>query len=78
VSGAQLWAENYDRPADTDIFQLQDDISKRIVATVADANGVMLRSMAATLRQRPIEEHTVGGRRAGAPLSRVPGAFRSG
>ena len=57
--GAQLWAENYDRPADTDVFQMQDDIASRIVATVADANGVMLRSMAATLRQRPIAAHTV-------------------
>lgn len=59
MSGAQLWAENYDRPAESDIFQLQDDIASRIVATVADANGVMLRSMAATLRQRPIAAHSV-------------------
>ena len=57
--GAQLWAENYDRPADSDVFQLQDDIASRIVATVADANGVMLRSMVATLRQRPIAAHSV-------------------
>ena len=56
---AQLWAENYDRPADTDVFQMQDDIASRIVATVADANGVMLRSMVATLRQRPIAAHSV-------------------
>ena len=59
TSGAQLWAENYDRQADAGVFQLQDDISSRVVATVADANGVMLRSMVATLRQRPIEDHTV-------------------
>jgi TolB-like protein/Tfp pilus assembly protein PilF len=58
-SGAQLWAENYDRPAESEIFQLQDDIASRIVATVADANGVMLRSMVATLRQRPIAAHSV-------------------
>jgi TolB-like protein/Tfp pilus assembly protein PilF len=57
--GAQLWAENYDRPADSDVFQMQDDIASRIVATVADANGVLLRSMAATLRQRPIAAHSV-------------------
>jgi serine/threonine protein kinase len=57
--GAQLWAENYDRPADTDVFQIQDDIASRIVATVADASGVMLRSMVATLRQRPIAAHSV-------------------
>jgi adenylate cyclase len=57
--GAQLWAENYDRPADRDVFQMQDDLASRIVATVADANGVMLRSMVATLRQRPIAAHSV-------------------
>jgi hypothetical protein len=56
--GAQLWAENYDRPADSEIFQRQD-VAARIVATPADANGVMLRSMAATLRQKPIAHHTV-------------------
>jgi adenylate cyclase len=57
--GAQLWAENYDRPTDTDVFPMQDDIASRIVATVADANGVMLRSMVATLRQRTIAAHSV-------------------
>jgi TolB-like protein len=59
VSGAHLWAENYDRPADAGVFALQDDIAPRIIATVGDANGVLLRSMVATLKQRPIEEHTV-------------------
>jgi adenylate cyclase len=59
VSGAHLWAENYDRPAETGVFQLQDDIAPRIIATIGDANGVLLRSMVATLKQRPIEEHTV-------------------
>jgi TolB-like protein len=59
IQGAQLWAENYDRPAESDVFQMQDDIASRIVATVADANGVMLRSMVATLRQRPIAAHSV-------------------
>ena len=59
VSGATLWAENFDRAADVDTFQLQDEVAPRIIATVADANGVLLRSMVATLKQRPIEEHTV-------------------
>lgn len=59
VAGAQLWAENYDRPADSDVLQMQDDIASRVVATVADTNGVMLRSMVATLRQRPIAVHSV-------------------
>jgi adenylate cyclase len=59
VSGAHLWAENYDRPAEVGVFNLQDDIAARIIATIADANGVLLRSMVATLKQRPIEAHTV-------------------
>jgi TolB-like protein/Tfp pilus assembly protein PilF len=59
LSGATLWADNFDRSADTDTFRLQDDVAPRIIATIADANGVLLRSMVATLKQRPIEEHTV-------------------
>jgi TolB-like protein/predicted Zn-dependent protease len=59
ISGAHLWAENYDRPAEAGVFALQDDIAPRIIATVGDANGVLLRSMVTTLKQRPIEEHTV-------------------
>jgi len=59
VSGATLWVENFDRAADADTFHLQDELAPRIIATIADANGVLLRSMAATLKQRPIEEHTV-------------------
>ena len=59
TSGAHLWAENYDRPADAGVFALQDDIAPRIISTVGDANGVLLRSMVATLKRRPIEQHTV-------------------
>ena len=59
VSGATLWAESFDRGADTDPFRLQDEVAPRIIATIADANGGLLRSMVATLKQRPIEEHTV-------------------
>jgi non-specific serine/threonine protein kinase len=59
-SGAQLWAETYDRELDdASPFQIQDDITDRIVATVADCQGVLVRSMAVSIRERPIEELTV-------------------
>ncbi len=60
LSGTQLWAEAYDREiGDASLFQIQDDITDRIVATVADSQGVLVRSMAASIRERPIEELSV-------------------
>ncbi|MCL4846658.1 MAG: protein kinase [Acidobacteria bacterium] len=46
TTGVHLWAETYTRPFHADaIFDLQDDLVSRIVATVADMNGVLCRSM---------------------------------
>jgi TolB-like protein/Tfp pilus assembly protein PilF len=60
ASGAQLWAEAYNREVgDVSPFQIQDDITDRIVATVADSQGVLVRSMAAPIRERPVEELSV-------------------
>jgi len=54
VSGAHLWAENYERTFTPEaIFELQDDLVPRIVSTVADMNGVLPRSMSEALRTRP-------------------------
>ena len=54
VSGAHLWAENYERAFSAEtIFELQDDLVPRIVSTVADMNGVLPRSMSEGLRSRP-------------------------
>jgi non-specific serine/threonine protein kinase len=59
ASGAQLWADAYDRDlAKLGIFAVQDEIIDRVVATVADANGVLLRSMAASVETRPDDELT--------------------
>jgi len=59
TSGAHLWAENYERPFSADsIFELQDDLVPRIVSTVADANGVLPRSMSESLRSRDPEQLT--------------------
>ena len=52
-TGAQLWAETYNRDLQTSsIFAVQDDIAARIVATVADSYGVLVHSMRAATRQK--------------------------
>ncbi|HXJ94743.1 MAG TPA: protein kinase, partial [Terriglobia bacterium] len=53
VSGAHLWAETYEREFSPEaIFELQDDLVPRIVATVADQHGVLPHSMSEVLRRR--------------------------
>jgi TolB-like protein len=53
ASGAQLWAETYERTFSPEsVFELQDDLVPRIVATVADQYGVLPRSMSETLRSK--------------------------
>jgi len=55
-SGAHLWAESYEcafRPEG--VFELQDELVPKIVSTVADAHGVLPRTMSAALRSRAPE-----------------------
>ncbi len=53
VSGAHLWAENYERTFSPEtVFELQDDLVPRVVSTVADMNGVLPRSMSEAVRSR--------------------------
>ena len=53
VSGAHLWAETYERPFTPEsVFEVQDDLVPRIVATVADQNGVLPRCMSEALRAK--------------------------
>jgi TolB-like protein/Tfp pilus assembly protein PilF len=59
-TGAHLWAENYDRDLGSGMFTLQDDLTSRIVATVADANGVLVRTRSAALSGQPLDQLTVG------------------
>jgi TolB-like protein len=57
VSGAHLWAENYERIFSPEaVFELQDELVPRIVSTVADAHGVLPRSMSEVVRSRNPEE----------------------
>lgn len=53
-TGAHLWAERYDRDLTPgDIFQVLDDITNRVVATLAGAEGVLTRSGATKARAKP-------------------------
>jgi TolB-like protein/Flp pilus assembly protein TadD len=57
VSGAHLWAENYERTFSPErVFELQDDLVPRIVSTVADMHGVLTRSMSESVRSRNPEQ----------------------
>ncbi len=51
ATGAHLWAETYDRAfCDQDEFDILDDVVPQIVSTIADAHGVLPRSMGESLR----------------------------
>jgi TolB-like protein/cytochrome c-type biogenesis protein CcmH/NrfG len=51
VSGAHLWAENYERAFTPEaVFELQDDLVPRIVSTCADRFGVLARSISDAVR----------------------------
>jgi len=59
ASGSHLWAESYDATLDaSDLFGVQDHLTDRIVATVADQQGVLIREMIASVRDKPIERMT--------------------
>jgi TolB-like protein/predicted Zn-dependent protease len=60
TTGAHIWAETYDRTLGGDPFALQDDLTARIVATVGDTNGVLARSLGASLKDRDPDTLTVG------------------
>ena len=51
VTGAHLWAENFERTFSPEsAFELQDDLVSRIVSTSADTYGILPRNMAEMLR----------------------------
>ena len=54
LSGAHLWAENYERAFSPDaVFALQDDLVPRIVSTVADCYGILPHSISEVLVRSP-------------------------
>jgi serine/threonine protein kinase len=57
VTGTNLWAETFNRDLqDSNIFTVQDEITDRIAATIADNYGVLVRSMVNSLQGKPDEE----------------------
>jgi TolB-like protein/class 3 adenylate cyclase len=59
ISGAHLWAENYERSFSPEtIFELQDDLVPRVVSTVADQYGALVHSMSESLRGRRKGEYS--------------------
>jgi TolB-like protein/Tfp pilus assembly protein PilF len=58
-TGAQLWAETYNRDLETSsVFEVQDDLAARIVATVADSYGVLVHSMRDAIRKKNDDDLT--------------------
>ena len=57
VSGAHLWAENYERSFSPDtVFEIQDELVPRIVSTVADAHGVLPHTLGESIRSKNPEQ----------------------
>ena len=53
ITGANLWAETYERGFSAEsTFELLDDVAPKIVATIADMNGVLPHAMSELLRGR--------------------------
>jgi serine/threonine-protein kinase len=59
AASAHIWAATYDRALGGDPFALQDDLAARVAATVGDTNGVLARSLAASVKDRNTDELTV-------------------
>ena len=58
-TGAHLWAETYDRQFRAeDVFALQDELTPRIVSTVADQYGALVHSMSESLRGKGAGQHS--------------------
>lgn len=58
-SGAHLWAETFERDLQqANTFELQDELTDRVVTTVADVYGVLARAIAAMTGTRPPETLT--------------------
>ena len=58
-AGVSLWAENYTRDLRaTTLFEAEDEITNRIVATLADSFGVLVASMTRLTEEKPESELT--------------------
>ena len=58
-TGAQLWAETYDRGFSPEtVFEVQDELVARVVSSVADAHGVLPRTLSESLRSKDPDQLT--------------------
>ena len=58
-TGTDLWAERFDRDlVASDIFEAQDELTDRIVATAADPFGILTRSLSALAKSKPVDTLT--------------------
>ena len=54
TSGLHMWADNYDRDLTvSNIIELQDDIAKSVVATIAEPHGIIARYDLARAKRKP-------------------------
>ena len=59
TTGTHLWAEHFDRDLrESDVFKAQDELTDRIVATVAEGGGVLTRALGALVAATPADTLT--------------------
>ena len=59
TTGTHLWAEHFDRDLlESDVFEAQDALTDRIVATVAEPSGVLTRALGALAAATPVDTLT--------------------
>jgi TolB-like protein/cytochrome c-type biogenesis protein CcmH/NrfG len=55
--GTHLWAETYDRELSaSNIFDVQDEITGQVAATIASSSGVIFRARFAEIREKPTDK----------------------
>ena len=60
ASGSHIWSERYDRPVD-DLFEVQNDVTQRIAATIAGSEGAVAEAERTLLRRKPPANLTAFG-----------------
>ena len=59
-TGAQLWSQTYTHALQPDtLLAIQDDVTDRIVATVADVHGALMRSLSLGVSARPFADLSI-------------------
>ena len=56
-TGGHVWSNRYDRPA-TDLFNVQSDVTGKIVATLAGYEGAVAEAERSLIRRKPPSDLT--------------------